>query len=277
VPVSLVGGATKTTGIEKYPAYGAVAFTDYANKVSGTVAAYLRKDSTTHWVDAVRALLAVHARETYLDETAAAAAKAATPNDSAGYYFDNMTLGDAIKALAATCLFTLARSGNQLKLQAYTGEAPAAYEVELTAASLQGWGPARAEREIKNKVFVKYGRYAQNSRLSAIVKHEDSINYLGLYDTEIDLSWSNTCIGSDNGLMAARKAQALLYRLVGGQAKVDEAYAPLSLLRLQAGDYVRVNVPEIGPVRIFQVLKKTIDFNTPKGVRLLLVKFLGEV
>lgn len=276
VPVSLVSGVTKTTGVEKYPEYGAVAFTDYANKVSGTVAAYLRKDDTVHWVDAVRALLAVHGKDGYLDETAAAAAKAATPDDSAGYYFDNMTVANAINALASSCLFAFFRTGYLLKIKAYTGAAPATYDLELTPANLQNWSPIKREREIKNKIFVKYGRYPQNNRFSHIAKNEESISFLGMYDSEIDLSWAGSCIGSDNGPMAQRNANALLSRLVGGRLDIEEAVSILTLMRLQAGDLVRVNVPDIGSPLIMEVAKKTVDLMPSKGTRLILNKYLGE-
>lgn len=276
VPVSLVSGVTKTTGVEKYPTYGAVAFTDYANKVSGTVAAYLRKDDTVHWVDAVRNLLAVHGKDDYFDETAAAAAKALTPDDSAGYYFENMTVGDAINALASVCLFSFFRTGNQLKIKAYTGEAPVTYDLELTSSNLQNWSPVKREREIKNKIFGKYGRYAQNPRLSYIAQDDNSISYLGVYDSEIDLSWAGSCVGSDNGPMTQRNVNALLSRLMGGRLDIEEAVSNLSLMRLQAGDYVRLNVPDIGPAIIMEVSKKTVDLMSPKGTRLILTKYLGE-
>ena len=79
-------------------------------------------------------------------------------DDSAGYYFDYVTVGDAIKALQATCLFLLFRTDALLKLTAYTGESPGAYVLELTPANPQSWSPVRKDREIKNKVSAKYGR-----------------------------------------------------------------------------------------------------------------------
>jgi hypothetical protein len=276
VSVSLVSGTTKTTGVEKYAEYGAIAFTDYSNKISGTVAAYLRKGDTVHWVDAVRALLAVHGFDAYVDEDAMTAAKAATPDDSAGYYFDQMNLGDAIKALASTCLFSFFQTGNLLRIKAYTGEAPTAYDLELTSDNLQSWSSVKKERDIKNKVLVKYGRYAQNNRLSKTAKDDDSIKFVGLYDSEIDLSWSNGCIGSDSGPMAQHKADVMLRRLVGGQLNVDPVVSGLNLARLQAGDTVQVNVPDIGPAFIVEIANKELELMTPKGTRLALNRFLGE-
>lgn len=276
VPVTLVGGVTKTTGVEKYPEYGAVAFTDYANKVSGTVSAYLRKDDLTHWVDAVRALLAVHGMDIYLDEDSATAAKAATPDDSAGYYFDNMTVGDAIKALEATCLFSLFRTGAQLRLEAYIGVAPATYELELTEANLQSWSPVKKEREIKNKIFMKYGRYAQNNRLSCVEKDDASITDLGLYDSQIDISWGGGCIGSDNGAMAQRKTTAQFRRLVKGRLDLNDVISTLMLARLEAGDKVRVNVPDIGPPIIMRIAEIEVNYMVPRGTRMILTKYLGE-
>lgn len=276
VPVAYVGGTTQNTGVEKYPEYGALAFTDYANKVSGTVTAYFRKNDVTHPVDAVRAILAAKGKEGYLDETAAAAAKAATPDDTVAGYFDNVTMADASKALGATCLFSLFRSQNQIKIQAYTGIAPAAYDLDLTAANHQGVSPAINEEGLKNQVFAKYGQYDRNSRLSVTAKDDASIAYHGVYDTEIDLSWGSGLVGSDNGPMVARKAAALLKRLVGGQLVMDETPSTLTLMRLQAGDTVRVNSPAISVPVLMTVAKKTVNCNTPKGVRLLLRKFLGE-
>lgn len=277
VPVAYVGGTTQSTGVEKFPEYGAIAFTDYANKVSGTVTAYFRKNDVTHWLDAVRAILAAKGKEGYLDETAAAAAKAATPDDTVAGYFDNVTMGEAIGALGETCLFSLFRSQNQIKIQAYTGIAPAAYDLDLTAANHQGVAPAINEEGLKNQVFVKYGQYDRNSRLSVTAKDDASIAYWeAVYDTEIDLSWGGGMVGSDNGPMAARKAAALLNRLVGGQLIMDETPSTLMLMRLQAGDVARVNSPAISVPVLMTVAKKTVNCNTPKGVRLLLRKFLGE-
>jgi len=277
VQATVVSGTTKTTGVEKYPEYGAVAFTDYANKISGAVAAYLRKDDTIHWVDAVRNLLAAHGYDAFLDEAAAAAAKGATPDDSAGYYFDGMTVDEAIRALAETCLFSFFQTAGALKIKAYTGVAPSTYDQELTSspANLQSWSPTRQEREIKNKVFVKYSRYPQNNRLCKIAKNDESIKYLGVLDSEINMSWGGGCVGSDNGAMAQRKADALLSRLVGGSLE-DEQTSTLMLARLQAGDNVQVNAAEIGPALIVGVAAVEINLMPPRGTRLTLNKFLGE-
>ena len=276
VPVAFVGGITQTTGVEKFPEYGALAFTDYANKVSGTVTAYFRKNDVTHPVDAVRAILAAKGKEGYLDETAAAAAKTATPDDMIAGYFDNVTMGDAIKALSSTCIFSLFRSQNMIKIMAYTGIAPTAYDLELVAANHQGVAPAINEEGMKNQVFVKYGQYDRNYRLSYTAKDEASIAYHDIYDTEIDLSWGSGMVGTDNGAMAIRNAQKLLRRLVGGQLIMDETPSTLMLMRLQVGDVVRVNSPAISVPVLMNVAKKTVNCNTPKGVRLLLRKFLGE-
>lgn len=278
VQTSLVSGTTQTTGVEKYPEYGAVVFTDYSNKISGTVAAYLRKDDTIHWVDAVRNLLAEKGYDQYLDEDAAAAAKTATPDDSAGYYFQEMTIGDGIKALSSTCLFSFFRTADKLKIKAYTGVAPTSYDFELGPApgKLQSWAPVRHEREVKNKITVKYGRYAQSNRFCKIAKDDESIKYLGVLDSEIDMSWGSGCIGSDNGAMAQRKANALLNRLVGGSLE-DAQISGLNLARVQAGDVVRVNVADLGEPILMDVVSTEISLMPPGGTTVALNKFLGEL
>lgn len=276
VPTRFVGGVTKTANVEKYPGYGAVAFTDYANQVSGTVMAYLRKDSTTHWVDIVRGVLTAQGKEGWLDETAAAAAKAATPDDTVGAFFENITMGDAIMALAATCLFDAFRSQNLLKLQAYTGIAPVTYELELTEANSRGVAPQNDDKDIKNQVFIKWGPYDRNHRLSRTVKDDLSISYVGVYDTEIDLA-AGGIVETDNGPMAIQKAETLLKRLVGGRLVCDPTISTLQAARLEVGDEVRINMTDYGTPEILQVKRKAINLFAPKGVELFLNKNLGEI
>lgn len=275
VPTRLVGGKTITADVTKYPVYGAVAFTDYANQVSGTVMASLRKNDLTHWVDIVRGLLTDRGREAWLDETAAAAAKAATPDDRVGAYFENLSLGDAIKALGAVCLFDCFRSQNYLKLLAYTGVPPAAYDLEINSANSRGAAPQNDDKDLKNKVFVKWGLYERNRRLSYTAQDDLSISWVGEYDTEIDLA-AGGIVETGDGLMAARKADALLSRLRGGKLICDSVAGTLQLVRLEVGDRVWLNLPDIGISEIFQVGRKTINLSTPKGVELTLRKFPGE-
>lgn len=273
--VSFVGGATKSANIEKYPDYGAVAFTDYANPVNGTVMMNLTKNSCSHPVDIIAGILIAGGKEAMINDESFALAAAARPNDSIGAFFENCTIGDAVKAVAATCLLDVYRSQNQIKIRAYSAIPPTVYDFDLDESELIGTDPI-IETAIKNQVFVKWGWYQRNSRLSHTVKDEQSIADEGLYDTEIDFSHGGM-VESDNGEMAKRNAELLLRRLIGGMLNQDETSTSLRLARLEPGDAVRLNVPYLGAPIILQVRKKKFRMGIPRGVDLRLVKFLGEI
>ena len=273
--VSFVGGTTKSTNVEKYPQYGAVAFTDYANQVGGTVMLNLTKNNTSHPVDVIRGVLTAGGKEPLINDESFDLAKAARPNDSIYAFFENCTMGEAIKAVATTCLLDVFRSQNQIKIRAYSATPPTVYDLDLDESELVGTDP-NLETDIKNQVFVKWGWYQRNSRLSHKAMDEASISDEGIYDTEIDLSHGGM-VASDNGEMARQNADRLLKRLVAGMLNQENTSTSLRLARLEPGDTVRLNLPYLGSPVILRVAKKNVRMAIPRGVDLRLVKYLGEV
>ncbi len=76
-----------------YPELGAVAWLDYANPPSGAIRLGLTKDDITHPVDHSVEIIAACGHIDKINNARAAAAKAATPNDSIGVYFENIHRG----------------------------------------------------------------------------------------------------------------------------------------------------------------------------------------
>ncbi|MBI4643097.1 MAG: hypothetical protein HY743_05065 [Deltaproteobacteria bacterium] len=272
-----VGGTVQSNALSnmtKVPAEGAVIFNDQANPVSGTLFFRARKNNLVHPADQVQEIVAAVGKDGKIDSPSFAAAKATTPDDTLGCYFEDVAAGDAIRAIVSRCLFLFFMSGNQIKFKAYTGAAPSTYEMTLTEADLVGLEPATDMEGMKNYIAAKWAWYERNHRLYYVAKDSQSIAFIGKYDTELDFSWGGE-VGSDHAGMAKDKADKFLTRAKGARERLLWS-GFRNLMRLEIGDGVLVDSPHMGPPVIYPIMGMTIRMDPPRGVDLRLVRFLGE-
>lgn len=269
---------------------GTVAFTDLSQTISGTVMIKAKKNTTTHPVDIIEALLTEAGADGLIEAGTFAAAKAYFPDDSIGAYFEETTVGDAIKEIASRCLLNVYMDQGLIKLDAYTGELPpevvATYDTFIYDLFGYWEGDSFSESEliranesvimedVFTRITTRWGWYDRNHRLRYVTEDALAIEYLGEFEAELDYSVGQPVV-SENSNMAKDKADRLLKRLKGGRSEVDVS-GSFRLARVELGDAVRLDVPYLRAATDYWVVGKTLRMNAPYGVDIRLVKFLGE-
>ena len=270
------GKAVDPVDLTKIPAQGLVVFGDLANPPSGSVFLMLNKDTNTHPVDAIEAILTAGGRDDLIDLASFAAAKAARPNDSIGCYFESMTMADAVLAISKLALLNVIISGGKVKLLPYDGSAPPSYDWVVNQSVCAGLSASDDSETQKNKVNTKWGQYDTNSRLFYAAQDAASIAKLGPFEEELDFSWGNE-VGSDNGDMARDRADCLLNRLKGSLVLYEDLTAlAWKFIRTEIGDTAQVNIPYYGSPEIFRVVGKDITMTPPYEIKLSLALYPGE-
>ena len=270
------GKAVDPVDLTKIPAQGLVVFGDLANPPSGSVFLMLNKDTNTHPVDAIEAVLTAGGRNDLINIASFAAAKTARPDDSVGCYFESMSMADAVLAISQRALLNVIISGGEVKILPYGGAAPIAYDWVMDQSVCAGLSASDDSETKKNKINTKWGQYDTNSRLFYAAQDAVSIAKLGSFEEELDFSWGNE-VGSDNGDMARNRAICLLNRLKGSLVLYEDLIAlAWKFIRTEIGDTVQVNIPYFGPAEIFRVVGKDITMTPPYELKLSLALYPGE-
>ncbi|MFA4906542.1 MAG: hypothetical protein WC645_08580 [Candidatus Margulisiibacteriota bacterium] len=270
------GKAVDPIDMTKIPAQGLVVFEDIANPPSGSVFLMLTKDANTHPVDAIEAVLTNIGRDDLINAASFAAAKAARPNDSGGYYFEDMTAAEAILAITQRFLMTVIIAQGEVKLISYDGAAPIIFDWEVNATNCAGLSASDDSETKKNKVTTEWSQYDRNRRLFYAAKDQASIVKIGEFAEDLDFSWGNE-VGSDNGDMARNRADCLLNRLKGSQVLYEDVELLLwKFIRAEIGDTAQVSIPYHGPAEIFRILGKDLKMTPPYELKLQLALFPGE-
>lgn len=270
------GKAVSEIDMTKTPALGLVTFNDLANPPSGSVLFKIRKNDTTHPVDAIEAILIAGGQEGLINVASFAAAKAANPNDSIGCYFEDKTIAEAILEIAKRTLYNVIIAQGEIKILPYKGEAPVFYDVVLNTAKCSGFDKSVDSEDVKTKITTKWGQYEQNSRLYYAAQDDDAIKKKGTLQEEIDFSWGGE-VGSDNSGMAKNKADWLLARLKGSTILYENVTTLLwQLIRIEMGDKIQVDVSYFGDPEIYYIIGKDFIASPPYELNLTLARFPGE-
>jgi len=288
----LVKGTTvSSTDVTLDAVTGSVIFTDLTQDISGSVMVRAVKNTTVHPVDIIQDLLTEAGASDFIDSASFAAAKAADSGDSIGAYFEETTVGDAIKEIASRCLLNVYMDQGVIKLGAYQATAPTGpvgtfgtfrfgeavfgaglligSELELTAAS-----ETINMESFFTRITTRWGWYERNHRLRYVAEDSQAIAYLGEFESEIDFSQGQPVV-SENSNMAKTKADRLLKRFKAGYSELNLS-GSFRLARLELGDVICLNIDYLRPATNYLITGKTVRMNRPYGVDLTLVKFLGE-
>jgi hypothetical protein len=271
----IISGRTpNATTITTSANYGAISFTDFANSPSGTISVRARHDTIQHPVDIITAILTLAGLDSYIDTANFAAVKAEIPDDIINVYFEDITAGDAIRAIVQGCLVNFFMDHGSIKLASYQGVTPVTYDLLLDESDIFTMSEIVDQSDIKTKVTGKWGWYEHSKKLYYEANDLTAQGYLGIKSTDLDFSWGAE-VSSESQAMVKNKVDWLLVRLKAAK-DILTISGPLSLARLEIGDTVQIDVPFLRDTVIFTVFTKTLTMNPPYGVELELYRFLGE-
>ncbi len=283
--------ASDDTLIVKKPELGVIIFLDPSNHPTGTVFARVRKDDRIHPADVLSAMASEVGLGTNVDPVTFAAYKTSLPSDSIGCYFEDTTVGEAMRAVAEPCLLNLLAPANLIKLLAYQGTA----ENNAPVAWIDNWAGFEQSVDmsnIKSRVRYKYGWYDRNKLLFYKAVDEDALRLLTWpiwqenpdltaeqlepygQDLDFDLSWGNP-VGSDNSSMAKDKADWLLNRYRAGWEMLSEVVVPFTHARVECGDTVQMRAESLNNA-YYQVLEKRMKLSHEFELSFSMGRFLGE-
>ena len=265
-----VDEAARSSNLEKFPTLGAVNFTDSANKVSGEVMARVVKNTTTHAVDQIEAVLIEAGLSAYINAASFAAAKAAVPDDLVGSYFDGGSYADALLAINERCLYFLFVDHGEIFIIPYDGTPPASAVLAFTNQELREFTQVIDSDETQQGVNVKWGWQDHNPDL---VYQAGTPSDQG---AEIDLTWGAP-VATEQPAMAQSKADLLFKRLDKGQEIGDPVRGTHRMARLELLDNVSVYDPHLlDAARYYSVARKEMALGRPAEINLRLLRFLGE-
>jgi len=258
--------------ITKIPAYGAISF---SIDVGSEVLLKVTKNTTTHPVDIIQAIMGEIGESHRVDSVSFAQAKAARPLDVVGVWIEDTSAKDAISEICSTCLYEFWESQGMVKLRAYTG-LPQVPAMALTAQDFFTAERTDETEEIRNVIKATYGWHDRNPRAAILPfpQDDDSIAIFGEKPEDLQLEWGEM-VGCDSRLMMASLANLLLIRLKGVR-RLLELTGFYNLARLEPGDFIEINSALVNAVpTVYEIYRNEIDLGMKQCV-LSLVKFMGE-
>jgi hypothetical protein len=285
---TVTGGYTQT--VTRYPQYGLVQFASTDNNFQppgGIQFRVIQNPGGIHAVDMLQNLINQAGAGSYINAATFAAAKAAKPLDIINFRMGDdqpFVISDALRAICSRCLYWLVVDHGEIRLFAYTGQAPTNPVLTLTDSNIADVEPVTDMDQVYGYVSAKFGWYDKDPNL--IYWAGDL--YSPLQGQDLDYTWSAEVAVEDPAMVKANVD--LLYKFLRAQERWDPVKTNLAGARLELLDVVGLNIPfSVDALTCARVLRKDVnlDPSTTKStkasgyyplerVQLQLMRYLGE-